>query len=355
MTAEAIAAPRRLEANVDLAPKTTLGVGGKARFFATFNGEAELRNALLWALANELPWWILGEGSNVVIADEGLPGLVLQPNSAHLVFDQHGQVTVDAGVAWDFLVEVCVARGLAGIECLSGIPGMCGAAPIQNIGAYGQQLSDVFAKARVFDTETCTVNTWSRQQCGFGYRDSVFKQTAPGSHVILDITLGLQTGGKPTIRYPGLRARLGADASLQEVRQVVLDVRSTKGMVVSSADPDSRSAGSFFVNPVVSEDAATAVAARLGRVDMPRWDVDGGIKLSAAWLIAASGMDKGYGDGPVGLSTKHTLALVNRGQGTAADIADFAQHVADCVFRSTGIQLHAEPRFLGMTGLVTAP
>jgi len=344
-----------VRANVPLAPLTTLRIGGPARYFAGFSGPESLRDALAWARDEALPVHVLGGGSNVIVADAGVDGLVLQPTDTRADWradGEHVEVTLGAAVDWDGFVAAAVTRGCAGVECLSGIPGMCGAAPIQNIGAYGQELAEVFVAATVFDRRRAQVDRWDLADCGFGYRDSAFKR-APGRSIVLDVTLRLRKDGAPTLRYPDLLRRLRERATLMDVRRTVMQVRATKGMVVDPADPDSRSAGSFFVNPIVSAALADEAADRLSDPGMPRWDVAGGVKLSAAWLIAHSGMHKGYDDsacggaGRIGLSTKHTLALVNRGGATATELLRFADHVAERVMDASGVSLKREPRVLG--------
>lgn len=347
--------------DVPLAPLTTLGIGGPARFFAEFSGSSQAADLLRFAHNEGLKTWLFGGGSNVIVADAGLDGLVLRPrcppDSDGITIDRRGKfatVTASAGVVWDDLVARTVAENLAGLECLSGIPGLCGAAPMQNIGAYGQQLSDVLVRAEVLDTRTLDVRDWSAEDCSFGYRDSALKQAPAGSLLVTRITLTLRSGAGPTITYPDLRKTIGEGANLSQAREAVIAIRATKGMVVDARDPASRSAGSFFVNPIVSQEAANAVADRLntdsipGRPSaMPSWPHGDDVKLSAAWLIERCGMRKGYGDGRVGLSPKHTLALINRGGATAVELLAFAAHVQDRVRSTTGVELAREPRILG--------
>lgn len=341
--------------NVPLHLHTTLEVGGPARWWAPVRDVAEIRAALAWAHGERLPWWMLGGGSNVLIADAGLPGLVLRHEGAEVVFGPDATVRADAGVPWDTLVAAAVARGLGGLECLSGIPGSCGAAPIQNIGAYGQEIAEVVHCVDVLDTATGEVRPLTAAECEFGYRDSRFKRD-PGRHVVLAITLRLQPEGTPTARYAQvadalreIRLQPGAEG-LRRVRETVLTLRRSKAMVLDPNDPDSRSAGSFFTNPIVQLPLADAVETRLGG-PMPRWPVSAEtVKLSAAWLIENSGMTRGYGEGKVGLSQKHTLALVNRGGATAHDVVTFALEVRDRVLQASGVRLSAEPVLLGFEG-----
>lgn len=366
-----IAQPENVEIReqVPLGPLTTMGCGGSARYLARPIDALGAARVVHWARASELPLWILGGGSNVLVADQGLDGVVLQFHGRAIEAvddgDAHVRVRVQAGVALDDLVAWSVDRSLAGVTCLSGIPGMVGAAPVQNVGAYGQAIGDVLEAVTVLDCDSGETTSWSAEQCGLGYRDSLFKRAAPGRFLILDATLRLHRGARPQIRYPELRERLGLppkpsfdpNLPLGRVREAVLAIRRSKGMVVDADDLDSRSAGSFFVNPVVTqaegEDVQDRLAARLHPGEtMPahRLDPRDGqprVKLSAAWLIERCGMPKGYGDGRVGLSRKHVLAIVNRGGATTADVLEFADHVALRVHMTCGVQLRREPVLLG--------
>ncbi len=350
-------APEGLLENVPLATLTSLGVGGSARWLLRWRTVAELRAGLAWATETRCPWWILGGGSNVIVADTGLPGVVLQPTGRTIevvVEDDDAVVAVaDAGVPWDELVSWSVDRGLGGLECLAGIPGLAGSAPIQNIGAYGQDVAEVIARVEVLDTQDGSVRDWSLGECAFGYRDSAWKRL-PGRWVVTRVYLHLHKDAVPCVKYaqvaqalegvPLPRGRNG----LEIVRSTVMRLRREKGMIVDPADPDSRSAGSFFVNPIVDTATAAQVAARLSGGDaMPSWPSPSGVKLSAAWLIEHSGMKRGFGDGRVGLSRKHTLALVNRGEATAADVLTFADLVVDRVAQASGVVLQREPVLLG--------
>lgn len=354
-----------LQRGVGLAGLTTLGIGGDARFFATPSTPDEVLACFAWARREGLSTWVLGGGSNVVIADAGLDGLVLQLQAEHREIEREDAdgvlVRVGAGHEWDALVSWSVAQDLAGIACLSGIPGKVGAAPIQNIGAYGQELCEVFVDAQVLDTTTQHVERWDAQRCAFGYRQSALKRGPRGRWVVLELCLRLQRAGRPTLRYPELRRQLGMDSdaplptsvTLQDVRDAVLTLRRRKSMVVDPDDPNSASAGSFFVNPIIPETQAGQVRARfdaqgVDASNMPCYPAEEGkVKLSAAWLIDHSGLHKGYGDGRVGLSQHHTLALVNRGGASAQELLTFARFVQQHVADFCGITLHPEPVFLG--------
>lgn len=337
-----------LQHAVPLAPQTTLGVGGPARWFLEASDEAAAIAAIRRVDALGVPLLILGGGSNLLIADAGFDGLVMRlPGGAPAV--QGDRWRLPAGAEWDRVVERAVGLGHAGIECLAGIPGTVGAAPIQNIGAYGQEVAEVIDEVVAWDRQRAAIVRLAQDACGFGYRMSRFKGADAGRFVVLSVALRLRPGGPPTLRYRDLIERIGPAPSLQQTRAAVIAIRRSKSMVVDPADPNSRSAGSFFMNPILSPEACAAVEAR-APADMPRWPVDGGVKLAAAWLIERAGMPKGYGEGPVGLSTAHTLALVNRGGATAAQVRAFAEHVRDRVEARFGVRLHPEPQWIGFAG-----
>ena len=342
-----------------LAPHCTLRIGGPARYLVEATDEATVAEAHAWASARRLPVRVLGGGSNLVIADEGVDGLVLKI-ALRGVTERPGrdgvEVTAAAGEPWDALVRYTVERGWAGLECLSGIPGLVGATPIQNVGAYGQEVSDTVTMVRALDGETGQVVTLGPVDCGFGYRDSLFKSRAPGRYVVLAVTYRLAPGGAPNVRYADiareLEARAVARPSLIEVRETVLKVRRSKSMVLDPDDPNARSCGSFFLNPVVDADALAAIDARATGLAMPRWpQPDGRVKLSAAWLIERAGFTRGQADGPVGLSTRHTLAIVCHDGARARDVVAFARRVRAGVEQRFGVRLHPEPIFWGAAGL----
>ena len=302
---------------------------------------------------------VLGGGSNLVIADEGVDGLVLKI-ALRGVTERPGrdgvEVTAAAGEPWDALVRHTVERGWAGLECLSGIPGLVGATPIQNVGAYGQEVSDTVTAVRALDGETGQVVTLGPADCGFGYRDSLFKSRAPGRYVVLAVTYRLAPGGAPNVRLcrhrPRARGARRRRPSLAEVRETVLKVRRSKSMVLDPGDPNARSCGSFFLNPIVDADALAAIDARAAGLSMPRWpQPDGRVKLSAAWLIERAGFTRGQADGPVGLSTRHTLAIVCHDGARARDVVAFARRVRAGVEQRFGVRLHPEPIFWGALGL----
>ncbi|MCB9642669.1 MAG: UDP-N-acetylmuramate dehydrogenase [Myxococcales bacterium] len=348
-----------IEADVPLGPLTTLGVGGQADFLARPTTREELDACVAWASSFGLPICWLGGGSNVVIADAGLRGLVIQPRmrEIRILSEQEGvtHVWAEAGCLWDDLVRWSVEEDLAGIECLSGIPGHVGAAPIQNIGAYGQELSEVFVASELWDTHLRQVVRWTREDWRFAYRQSRLKEEGVGRYAVLSVTLALQRGGAPSLRYRDLQSHFAETAvpSLVAVREAVLTIRRQKSMVWDAEDPNARSAGSFFTNPIVEEHEAKKAYARLEKIlqegdKMPMFPTaDGKVKLSAAWLIERCGMPRGYGEGRVGLSTRHTLALVNRGDALASEVVAFARHIQSRVLEKCGIHLHPEPVWLG--------
>jgi UDP-N-acetylmuramate dehydrogenase len=343
--------PLAVAHDAPLAPLTTLGLGGPARRLVRVTGIDELREALALAEAAGDPVLVLGGGSNLVIGDAGWPGLVIQLAIDGVRVRMHegfAVVSAFAGVAWDAFVAQVVDAGLAGVECLSGIPGLVGATPIQNVGAYGQEVADTIVLVRALDRTTGEVVTLAPADCRFAYRTSAFKGSARWIVIEVRFRLARDPDGGP-IHYPELARALGlADggrAPIAAVRRTVLALRGDKGMVVDPADPESRSAGSFFMNPVVDDAALAALAARLGPdVAFPRFAApDGKTKLSAAWLIERAGFAKGYTVGRVGISRKHALALVNRGGATAGELLALAREIQDGVRTRLGVELTPEP------------
>jgi UDP-N-acetylmuramate dehydrogenase len=347
---------------VRLADHTTLGLGGPARRFVRADTEQDLIEAVRAADDRGEPVLILGGGSNLVVADEGFDGTVVQVATKGVHRDgEPGRVTVAAGEDWDAVVAGTVAAGLAGLECLSGIPGLAGATPIQNVGAYGQEVSETITAVRTYDRVTGQITIIQNGRCGFGYRTSVFKRDDARRHVVLSVTfqLAVQSVSAP-VRYAELAAALGVAVGDQvastTARSAVIELRRRKGMVIDAADPDTRSVGSFFVNPVLDGTALaaveTAARARCGPdTRVPRFDAgDGLVKVPAAWLIERAGFGKGYslGDG-ARISAKHTLALVNAGSATTASLMALARQITDGVRDAFGVTLAAEPVLVGVT------
>ncbi|AXB46623.1 UDP-N-acetylmuramate dehydrogenase [Amycolatopsis albispora] len=339
-----------------LSEHTTLRLGGPARRFAEATTSDELVAAVRAADAAGEPLLLLGGGSNLVVADEGFDGTVLKIATTGRTFQPDGpvvRVTAEAGENWDEFVAWTVRSGLGGLECLSGIPGLVGATPIQNVGAYGFEIADLLRSVRLYDRRTGEVRTLAKEQLRLGYRTSVLKGTDHG--VVLSVELDLHGDGLSSpIRYAELAKKLdveiGARVPTASVREAVLELRRGKGMVLDPADHDTWSAGSFFTNPILPESRVTAVLARIAEVvgddvPVPQYPADNGVKLSAAWLIERAGFGKGHtgAGGRVSLSTKHTLALTNRGSATTAELLSLAREVRDGVETRFGVELHPEP------------
>jgi UDP-N-acetylmuramate dehydrogenase len=320
-----------IERDVPLAPRTTLGLGGPAKRFVRVQSVVDLRDAL----ASEPNVLVLGGGSNLVVGDGGFDGLVAHIAIRGIAVDCDA-VTVAAGESWDDFVAQMIAARRVGIECLSGIPGLVGATPMQNVGAYGQEVSDTITSVRAFDRERGELVTMTPAECGFGYRSSIFRGSV--RWVIVDVTFRLPRGEESApVTYAELHKALGADrAPLQAVRDTVIALRRGKGMVLDPGDPESRSAGSFFTNPIVDPALAPPGA--------PHWpQPDGRVKLSAGWLIEHAGFAKGYTVGRVGISKKHALALVNRGGATTQELLALAREIQDGVRARLGVELTPEP------------
>jgi UDP-N-acetylmuramate dehydrogenase len=346
--------------DVPLAELTTLRLGGPARRLVEVESAADLVDAVAAADRAGEPVLVLAGGSNLVIADAGFEGLVVRVATRGV--ERHGgdgriRLTIAAGEPWDDLVARCVDEGLAGVECLAGIPGSAGATPIQNVGAYGQEIAQTLVSVRAFDREAGEIVVLDRARCGFGYRSSAFKGST--RHLILDFTVELEASpaGRP-VAYAQLAAELDVEVGERppqsEVRQAVLALRRAKGMVVDPDDPDSVSAGSFFTNPILAaidfHELERRAVARLGAGTRPPcWsEPDGDVKTSAAWLIERAGYGRGYGTGAVGISTKHSLALVNRGGATTAELLALARELRDGVRETFGITLAPEPTLVGV-------
>ena len=340
---------------VPLAPRTTLRLGGPARTLVEATTEAELVDVVRAADAAGEPVLVLAGGSNVVIADAGFDGLVVRVATTGVrratASEGRARLTVAAGEPWDDVVAGAVADGLAGIEGLSGIPGSTGATPIQNVGAYGQEVATTIASVRVLDRRTGAVLDLPPEACGFAYRSSAFKHSA--DRVVLAVTFELERSvdSRP-LRYGELARALGAEAGagapLHEVREAVLALRRGKGMVLDAADHDTWSAGSFFTNPVLDVTAFAALEAQAGAAPPCFPEPDGRIKTSAAWLIERAGFSKGDARGPVALSSKHALALTNRGGATAEQLIGFAREIAEHVEERLGVALVPEPVLVGL-------
>ena len=331
-----------------LADLTTLRLGGPAGRVVEAGTADELVEAIRTADAAAEPVLVVGGGSNLVAADAGWPGLVVRVRTHGVQVERAGDalhVTVAAGETWDDFVALTVAEGWSGLAAMSGVPGLAGATPVQNVGAYGSEVADSITALRVFDRADGDVSDWSPARCGFGFRTSAFKHT--DRYLVLSVTFALtRSPDAVPVRYLELARRLGIEpggtAPSTHVRDVVLGLRRSKGMVLDADDHDTWSVGSFFVNPFV--DAAMAPP------DCPQWTVNERVKLSAAWLIENAGFHRGYGlPGPVAVSTKHALALTNRGGATTAELLDLAREIRDGVEAKFGIWLQPEGHLVGVT------
>jgi UDP-N-acetylmuramate dehydrogenase len=348
-----------IRTSVPLAPYTTLGLGGPARFFAECRSPEEVRETLRHASSRRLRVFVLAGGSNVLFPDRGFDGLVLHLAGDDLSFDDAGSHVLAhawAGTDWDTLVQAAARRRLGGVECLSGIPGSAGATPVQNVGAYGQEVADTITSVRAIERGGFGNVEFSGDECRFGYRRSRFKGEDAGRYVITGVTFRLEKNARPAVRYPELMRALertagaggvrGGEPTPEDVREAVLALRRGKSMVLDPSDPDTRSAGSFFTNPVLSPGAFADLERRWkkagGAEAVPSFLESDGIKVPAAWLVERSGFPKGYRKGNAAVSTKHALALVNRGC-TAAELLALADEIRAGVRTTFGVQLEPEP------------
>jgi UDP-N-acetylmuramate dehydrogenase len=295
---------------------------------------------------------VLGGGSNLLVRDSGFDGLVLQIAIRGLESSGEGGLSAGAGEIWDGFVDYAIGYGLAGVECLAGIPGLVGATPVQNVGAYGQEVAETIESVRVFDRETSSWAELSKTECRLRYRESLFNTDEPGRYIVTRVRFRLRPQGEPSMRYADLQRWFGGGEkpTLAEVAKVVRGIRREKGMLLVEGDADCRSAGSFFKNPIVPLSALEVVAAAMG-IDsskVPHWPAgEGRLKLPAAWLLEQAGFVKGYGEGPAAISTRHTLALTNRGGATCADIERLQERIVSTVRERFGITLEREPVLLG--------
>lgn len=347
---------------VPLAPLTTIGLGGRARYLVECHRAEEIREAFRFADAHHAPVLVLGGGSNIIFSDAGFPGLVVRLTGGGYGFRENGDlvdVKAGAGVAWDELVSESVSRGYSGIECLSGIPGTVGGTPIQNVGAYGQEVAETVVSVTCLSRDGLEAVSFGNAVCGFGYRTSRFKREDRDRYVVLDVTFRLRQNVAPVLRYPELVSAVAAKgdpASLPPrdgvrlVRDTVLALRRMKAMVLDPTDPDTRSVGSFFVNPVLTADAFSEMEvrwiARGGSGTIPTFPAAQGVKVPAGWLVEQAGFKKGFQKNGVGISRRHALALVNRG-GTADALLALAQEIERAVREKFGVELEREPVVVG--------
>jgi UDP-N-acetylmuramate dehydrogenase len=345
-----------IQENVVLAPLTTLQVGGPARYFIEASDAGEVRAGIEFARSKNAPLFVLGGGSNLVVSDQGWPGVVLKV-AIQGINHRHGHGTayfdVGAGEDWDGFVGATVTHNCAGIECLSGIPGSVGGTPVQNVGAYGQEVSQTIDSLVAIDVATGEEAEFEKDECGFAYRTSVFNTSARGKYVILHVTYALRHDGPPSLAYADLKkyfANREHPPTLTAVREAVRQIRASKSMLLTPGDEDCRSAGSFFKNPVLTpaqfDELKRRAAAR--NLEVPSYPaLEAQKKVSAAWLVEHSGFSKGYQRGRVGLSRKHALAIVNRNGATAAEIVELKHEIQRRVREEWGILLEVEPVMVG--------
>lgn len=324
-----------------------MGVGGPARWFTCPADHAQLSEALDWSRTRGIELFLLGGGSNLVVADRGLDCLVVDLRALRGIQFDDERVRVASGEPWDAVVSACVDRGLAGIECLSGIPGLTGATPIQNVGAYGQEVADVVSSVNTVDRGDLSHAVMTNADCEFGYRDSVFKRRLRNRRVVTEVELTLHDAPRPSQNAELARA-LPERATVTQIRHMVLSLRRSKGMVLDPASFSFGSAGSFFMNPIVDNARADEAQARARAATMPRYDAGNGkTKLAAGWLIEKAGFFKGMARGRAAISPLHALALVNLGGATASEIVTLAREVRDGVLAKLGVHLVPEPELVG--------
>jgi UDP-N-acetylmuramate dehydrogenase len=348
-----------LQENIPLAPLTTFKIGGLARYFVAATNIGEVQEAVAWARSHDLPLFVLGGGSNLLIADSGWSGLVLKI-AIHGIDrrsgdNQGGKIFFDvgAGESWDKFVSDSVRARCAGIECLSGIPGSVGGTPVQNVGAYGQEVSQTIVSVQVLDLKDGQVRELCPGACQFNYRSSIFNTTEKGRFIVLRVTYALTPDGSPLISYADLTRHFvgwATPPNLAETREAVRHIRALKGMLIVPGDPDCQSAGSFFKNPVLTqeehEDLKNRATAR--RLTVPSYPaLESRKKVSAAWLVEHSGFAKGFGFGRVGISRKHALAIVNRGGATAGEVIALKEQIQQRVKEIWGLGLEPEPVMVG--------
>ena len=357
--------PLEIQKNIPLAPLTTLKIGGQARLFVKAETEQQVVEAFDYAKNERIELFVLGGGSNILVSDEGFDGLVVQvalrgfrpadhpADEASAPLLKPGgelrKITAQAGEDWDRFVAYCVENDLSGIECLSGIPGFVGGTPVQNVGAYGQEVSETIVSVRCLDRATGLIVELTNAECGFGYRTSIFNMTMRDRYIVFSVTYSLIKGGAPRIAYKDIKEFFaGRKPTLSETRDAVLRIRAEKSMVIDENDPNSRSAGSFFKNPIVERELLAKIGEKQGIKDVPHFDVDdGNVKIPAAWLIENAGFYKGFAMGNAGISTNHSLAIINRGNATAKDVLALKDRIISEVQGKFGIELRSEPIFIG--------
>jgi len=342
----------QIRKEIPLAPFTTFGIGGAARYFAVAATEEEVVEAVFWAKERGVPLFVLGGGSNLLVRDAGFVGLVLKVAVMGIEECGGDLFDVGAGEVWDSFVARMTSLGMAGVECLAGIPGSVGGTPVQNVGAYGQEVAETIESVRAFDREKLEWVELDKAACRFRYRESLFNTDEPGRYIVTRVRFRLREKGEPNLRYADLLRRFAGKGgvTLMEVATAVREIRRSKGMLLVEGDPDCRSAGSFFKNPIVGVErlAGIAVAAGVEESKVPHWPAgEGKMKVPAAWLLERAGFVKGYGEGPAGISTRHTLALTNRGGATFADVERLQNEIVRGVRERFGITLEREPVLVG--------
>ncbi|WP_446743915.1 UDP-N-acetylmuramate dehydrogenase [Silvibacterium acidisoli] len=334
--------------NVPLAPYTTFRIGGPARWFAEASSDEDVLEAVQFARSKGLPLFVLGGGSNLLVSDEGFPGLVLRM-ALRGIRKSGDKFYVAAGEDWDGFVSHAVGLNYGGIECLAGIPGTVGGTPVQNVGAYGQEVADTILGVSVLDLETLTIEGMQASNCGFAYRRSIFNSTERGRYIVTAVVYNLHLDAKPSLSYADLKRYFQDKQApgLAEAANAVREIRRGKGMLIVEGDADCRSAGSFFKNPVVTPEHYARIAAN-NPSGVPSYPApEEQVKLPAAWLVEQAGFHKGYALGEAGISSRHTLALINRGHARAVDVFALRDRIIAGVEEKFGIHLEPEPVLLG--------
>jgi UDP-N-acetylmuramate dehydrogenase len=345
--------------NEPLSLHTTIGLGGNAHSFTICTTVDQIKECLAYAKERNLPLQVIGAGSNIIFPDTGYPGLVMKVGLQGVSIDEDSNgatITAQAGEEWDAFVRLCIQRDCAGIECLSGIPGLVGATPIQNVGAYGQEVRETIVALTALDRQTLAEVKFSGSECGFSYRQSRFKASDADRYIVTSVTFRLRKRVRPEVRYAKLRNYLESHGNLdalepgrptlEAVRSAVLALRKKKSMVLDPSDPNTRSVGSFFMNPVLTReqfDALDKLWKRRGKADaIPTFPAEKGVKVPAAWLVERAGFHKGFRKGGAGISSNHALALVNYG-GTTRELLELASEIQEGVYAQFGIRLEREP------------
>lgn len=343
---------------ISLAKYTTIHLGGDARYFCSCSTVDDLKEALEFAKKNAIRFHILGGGSNTIFSDDGFDGLIIKNDLKGISFVDDGDFVVanaKAGEDWEPFAKTCVENGFAGIECLSGIPGLVGATPIQNVGAYGQEVKDTIVEVKALEISTLNEVSFSDSDCQFSYRESRFKKHDAGKYIVTEVTFRLKKNGRPTIHYPEVKRIIEASVnlssladgkeSLEAVRKIVLSLRRKKSMVIDRNDPNTRSVGSFFLNPIVDSDQFSTISNQWNKIgdgtEVPTFPFENKKKIPAAWLIEKSGFNKGYKKNGVGISENHTLALVNF-NGTTNALLELSKEIQAGVKNVFGVQLELE-------------